>query len=408
MLLVNVVKGDSLYLGATVVAMLALTVLAVARFDYAAGRARRAARREAVLSQYAAELMAAGDEEELFAAARRTATELAGDARADLVMVGQLEPAPGDYDLRAPVEVRGQIVAELVADGDPARLERVHTSLTTVAAQLSLALERERLLETERETAEKLTEQNARLRELDQMKDQFVSSVTHELRTPLTSMVGYLEIVREGEAGELSDDQEHFLEIVDRNCHRLNDLIDDILLTARMDSGRFSLERQRVDLVELASAQVESIRAIAANGDVDVQLVVEDQPPPLWADPMRLGQMLDNLLSNAVKFTPAGGHVIVAVESNGDSARVEISDTGVGIPEDELGQLFERFYRASTATAIKGTGLGLSITRTIVEAHGGTIAVQSEVGVGTTFTVELPVSADGTGETAEPATEVAR
>ena len=240
------------------------------------------------------------------------------------------------------------------------------------------------------------------------MKDQFVSSVTHELRTPLTSMVGYLEIVRDGEAGELSDDQEHFLEIVDRNCHRLNDLIDDILLTARMDSGRFSLERQRVDLVELASAQVESIRAIATNGDVDVQLIVEDNPPPLWADPMRLGQMLDNLLSNVVKFTPAGGKVIVVVETNGESAWVEISDTGVGIPEDELGQLFERFYRASTATAVKGTGLGLSITKTIVEAHGGTIAVQSEVGVGTTFTVELPVAADGTGETAEPATEVAR
>ena len=164
-LLVNVVRGDSLYLGATVVAMLALTVLAVARFDYAAGRARRATRWEAVLSQYAAELMAAGDEEELFAAARRTATELAGDGRADLVMVGHLQPAPGDRVLRAPVEVRGQVVAELVVDGDPARLERVHTSLTTVAAQLSLALERERLLETERETAEKLTEQNARLRD---------------------------------------------------------------------------------------------------------------------------------------------------------------------------------------------------------------------------------------------------
>jgi signal transduction histidine kinase len=408
-LLVRAVRGDPLYVGPTIVAMLAVTGITIARFSYTAGRERRAAAREALLSQYAAELLSASGRDDLLAVAERTAQELLHGGRATLLIPAPGVPSDGEREFRFPVEVRGETVAELLAEDEVGRLDRLRDSLTTVAAQLSLALERDRLLATEREAAEKLTEQNERLRELDRMKDRFVSSVTHELRTPLTSMVGYLELVRDGEAGELSDDQEHFLEIVDRNCHRLNDLIDDILLTARMDSGRFSLERQRVDLVALASAQVESMRAIADNRDVDLQLYVADNPSPLWADPMRLGQMLDNLLSNAVKFTPAGGQVIVAVATNGEGARVDVSDTGVGIPEDELDQLFQRFYRASTATAVKGTGLGLSITKTIVEAHGGTIAVQSEVGVGTTFTVDLPVSAaDETGEVAEPATEVTR
>jgi signal transduction histidine kinase len=406
-LLVRAIRGEPLYIAATVVAMLCLTGLAVARFDYAAGRARRAAARETTLSHYAAELLSATDED-LRLIAERAANELLTGGRARLVIPADGDTPPADHhQLRFPVEVRGDTVAELVADAEPTLLERAHDSLMTVAAQLALALEREQLLATERETAEKLTEQNAKLRELDRMKDQFVSSVTHELRTPLTSMVGYLEIVRDGDAGKLSDDQTRFLEIVDRNCHRLNDLIDDILLTARLDSGRFSLDRQPVDLVFLAEQQVESMRATAEAADVDLRLTVGHHPPDLSADPMRLGQMLDNLLSNAIKFTPAGGHVTVTIDRRGGDAHIEVDDTGVGIPEDEVGRLFERFYRASTATAVKGTGLGLSITKAIVEAHGGTISVRSEVGTGTAFSVDLPVAAvDSECETANLGTEV--
>jgi signal transduction histidine kinase len=406
-LLVRAIRGESLYIAATVVAMLCLTGLAVARFDYAAGRARRAAARETTLSHYAAELLSATDED-LRIIAERTANELLTGGGARLVIPADGDAPPADHhQLRFPVLVRGDTVAELVADAEPTLLNRAHDSLMTVAAQLALALEREDLLATEREAADKLTEQNAKLRELDRMKDQFVSSVTHELRTPLTSMVGYLEIIRDGEAGELSDDQTRFLEIVDRNCHRLNDLIDDILLTARLDSGRFSLERQPVDLVALAEQQVESMRATAEAADVDLRLTVGQHPPDLCADPMRLGQMLDNLLSNATKFTPAGGHVTVTVDRRGDDAHIEVADTGVGIPEDEVGRLFERFYRASTATAVKGTGLGLSITKAIVEAHGGTISVRSKVGTGSTFSVDLPLPAvDSECETASVGTEV--
>ena len=141
------------------------------------------------------------------------------------------EPDAG-HGFIAPVEVQGTELGVLVVDGDAVLVRRARDALTTVAAQLALAIERERLLESERDAAEALAERNAQLVELDRMKDQFVSSVSHELRTPLTSMVGYLELLMDGEAGELGEEQTHFLEIVNRNCLRLNRLVDDILFVA--------------------------------------------------------------------------------------------------------------------------------------------------------------------------------
>jgi signal transduction histidine kinase len=281
----------------------------------------------------------------------------------------------------------------VVADLDPAHLRRVRVSLTTVASQLSIALERDQLLATERATTDSLAQQNEQLRELDRMKNQFVSSVSHELRTPLTSMVGYLELLREGEAGDLNEDQGHWLEIIDRNCHRLNDLIEDILVTSRLDTGRFSLTPESVDLLELVASQVESIGPTAQRRGVRLELVADDALPPLHADGMRLGQLIDNLLSNAVKFTPDGGTVTITLTRERSVARLRVSDTGVGIPAEDVVHLFDRFFRASTAIGVPGTGLGLSIARAIAEAHGGTIAVDSLVGAGTTFTVDLPIGA---------------
>jgi signal transduction histidine kinase len=405
-LAVQGIRGESLYLWANIAAIVALSGLAVARLDLVVDRAERSASREQALRRFATDILEVSGEHELYVAAEHAATELLVNGEASIVDGGELT---GTHELAVPIEVRGETVATLVVDGaDPSTLRRASDSLTTVGVQLSIAVERQRLLATERAAADALSAQNAKLRELDKMKDQFISSTTHELRTPLTSMVGYLEILRDTEAPLNEEEQSHFLEIVDRNCRRLNKLVDDVLLTARMDSGRFSLERQSLDLAQLASTHVESMRATARRAEIDLRLVVGEAPPPLDADPMRLGQMLDNLLSNAVKFTPSGGRVTVTVDTRGGTAHLEVSDTGVGIPEDELGKLFERFYRASTATAIKGTGLGLSITKGIVEAHGGAISVRSTVKAGTTFSVELPLPAvDDPGQTAEfIATEV--
>jgi signal transduction histidine kinase len=264
--------------------------------------------------------------------------------------------------------------------------------LRMAADRAAMAIVHARLFEAERQTAETLARTNEELRELDQMKDLFVSGVSHELRTPLTSMLGYLEILRDGEAGELSDEQQHFIEIVDRNCHRLHNLIDDILFLSRLDSGRFHLERASVDLAQLVAERVESIRPAAEKKRVEVHLDTSDASSQLWADPSRLAQVTDNLLSNGVKFTPEGGEVFVTVRTLDETAQLEVRDTGVGIPEDEAQRLFERFFRASTAQNIQGTGLGLSITKSIVEGHDGTISVRSAVGVGTTVTVDLPLT----------------
>jgi signal transduction histidine kinase len=394
---VQTLRGELLYVPVSIGAVLILTLLAVAAFWSLAADARKAAKRESILSEYAAALLRASGREELFALAEEAAGRLIGDGNARLV-----EPGERGHAFASPLTVQGRLVAELVTDARPSEVRPVRDSLGTIAAELALALDRERLMRIEREAAEALAEQNERLRELDKMKDQFVSTVSHELRTPLTSMVGYLEILLEGEAGELSEDQRRFLEIVNRSCDRLNRVIDDILVVARIDANRLSYEMQDVDLRMLTEEAVESSRMTAVRTGVDLRLSAPDEPVPAWADQTRLNQMLDNLLSNAIKFTPDGGSVSVTLARQRDVAVLQVSDTGIGVPEEEVGRLFDRFFRASTGLTISGTGLGLPIVKSIAEAHGGTIDVESEVGVGTTFTVELPLqSRSPVEETAE-------
>jgi signal transduction histidine kinase len=389
-ILVEVALDEPLHLPSVVVATATIAVLAVIRAEVVARRALRAARRESVLSEYAGELLRTADEAESFAVATRTASQLIEGGNASV----EVNPVVGAHAFTIPVVVDGERVADLVADAKPLTIRRARPSLATVASELAMALDRIRLIEAERAASAALSEQNEQLRELDRMKDQFVSTVTHELRTPLTSMIGYLEILVGSEPDDLShEEQQRFLEIVDRNCRRLNRLVDDILDIARIDSGRFALQRTTVDPASLASERVESIRATAEQKQVELRLTIDSAPPLLYADPMRLGQLLDNLLSNAVKFTPAGGEIGLTLATRGDTLHIEVTDTGVGIPESELDKLFDRFFRASTAANEKGTGLGLSIAKTIAEAHGGGVSVESEVGVGTTFSVDLPVQA---------------
>jgi signal transduction histidine kinase len=393
LVIVQAIRDKPLYLAATLTALVLLANLVVARFTYLAAHASRAADREAALSRYSAELLRAKGTDELIAVASHATTELAGDGQGRLIWSGSDWPA-AEHAITVPVEVRCDTPAVLVADVKPAELRRVRDFLTTVAAGLSLALEREHLHDSLRRAADTLTEQNEQLRELDRMKDQFVGSVSHELRTPLTSMVGYLELILDGEVGPVQGEQRHFLEIVSRNCDRLNRLVDDILFVARVDANRLSLERQWLDLGRLAAESVETARGAAAAKQIDIRSYPDESLPPVWADPTRMTQVLDNLLSNAVKFTPPDGIVAVTFRQHGDVARLEVSDTGVGIPQQEIPKLFDRFFRASTSVATPGTGLGLSIVKSIIEAHGGAISVDSHEQRGTTFTIDLPLQAD--------------
>jgi signal transduction histidine kinase len=229
-------------------------------------------------------------------------------------------------------------------------------------------------------------------RELDRLKDEFVATVSHELRTPLTSMMGFLEMLREGEAGELSPEQARFLGIVYRSSERLQRLVGDLLFIARLDASGLQLHLEDgVHLENVVAEVVESAAADARSHEVDLRLE-RDGDVEVRGDRERLGQLVANLISNAVKFTPAGGNVTARVFADDGNGVVEIEDTGIGIPKAEQERLFQRFFRASTATdqAIPGTGLGLAITKAIAEAHHGRISCRSEPGHGTCFRIEIP------------------
>jgi PAS domain S-box-containing protein len=245
-------------------------------------------------------------------------------------------------------------------------------------------------------------------RETERMKDQFVSLISHELRTPLTSILGYLELVLDDEDEPLTETQAGYLRTVERNAQRLLGLVGDLLFTAQVDAGRFTLTPQDVDLTAVARAAEETARVTASGAGVELRLDVPADGLVVAGDGMRLGQACDNLVSNAVKFTPRGGRVTVSVRAGWRAAdgtvtaerrpgsdpvaQLLVADTGIGIPSGEQGRLFTRFFRASTAqrAAVAGVGLGLSITKAITTAHGGTLDLHSVEGQGTTFVLTLP------------------
>jgi signal transduction histidine kinase len=272
------------------------------------------------------------------------------------------------------------------------RWGRLNKDLTEREHDLDQSERRYRILFEEAEAGRRLlAEQNDRLRNLDRMKDDFVASVSHELRTPLTSINGYVELLIEGEAGELNEEQTSFLGVIRRNGERLLRVVGDLLFAAELDARRVDLERAPVDLAALIADARDTARPHAE--ERQIELVLEAEPVSMVeGDPGRLGQVVDNLLSNALKFTPPGGCVTLRLFGTGEGVHVEISDTGMGISQEDQTQLFERFFRTEQATsaAIQGTGLGLSIVAAIVEAHGGSIDVESQVGFGTTFRIVLP------------------
>jgi PAS domain S-box-containing protein len=258
--------------------------------------------------------------------------------------------------------------------------------------------ERQRLLEAEaaaREAAElaqvNLAEQNVRLQELDDAKSQFISTMSHELRTPLTSIISFAELIMDDER-ELTPDTVSSLSVIQRNAERLLRLVGDLLLVSRLEAGAIPLDLAAVSVPDLVGEAIRSGSATAAERGITLEAAAADGPP-LQADRLRLQQVLDNLLSNAIKYSGQDGRVRVEAAHDDRGWRIDVADDGIGIPADELGQLFGRFVRASNArtAGLPGTGLGLSVVKAITELHGGSVEVRSIVGNGTTFSVFLPI-----------------
>jgi signal transduction histidine kinase len=230
-------------------------------------------------------------------------------------------------------------------------------------------------------------------REVDRMKDEFISVVSHELRTPLTAIRGSLGLLAAGKAGDIPQRGQRMLEIAVQNTDRLIRLINDILDIERIESGKVAMEPAPVNAAELAQGAVDVMLQMAERAGVE--LYVWAEPMHLVADADRLLQVLTNLISNAIKFSPPGTSVQLTVEPRDGEAVFRVSDQGRGIPQDRLESIFERFQQVDSSDSRQkgGTGLGLAICRSIVSQHGGRIWAESEPGQGSTFSFTLPLSA---------------
>ena len=246
---------------------------------------------------------------------------------------------------------------------------------------------------TERvETEEALRRSLERMREVDVVKDAFVSSVSHELRTPITSIHGYLELLVDGTLGELTPDQRMAVEKVASNSERLLGLIDDLLTLSRLQEDGLNLAPKVLDLRRVVTDACSVVAPGVETGGLVLELDLPPEPVPFLGDRDMLERAMVNLVGNAVKFTPRGGRIEVALGPHEDGSQVVVRDTGIGIPLAEQEHLFTRFFRSSLAQreAIPGSGLGLSIAHAVVRKHGGDLRVESVEGQGTTFYLELP------------------
>jgi signal transduction histidine kinase len=228
--------------------------------------------------------------------------------------------------------------------------------------------------------------------QLDRMKTIFLGSVSHELRTPMTAVKGYVELLSDLEAKRLSETGRKYLSIVEANIKRLLGLANDLIDMSRIEVGEIALYCEWVQLEPIAEAAVDTVRKEFEKRGLSLEMQVESDLPQLYLDRHRITQVLLNLLTNAYKYTVEGG-ATVKVSRVAHAVQIEISDTGLGMTEEEQTHVFERFFRAKheVVQKVSGSGLGLTITKSLVELHGGTISFHSEYNVGTTFTINLPV-----------------
>lgn len=238
--------------------------------------------------------------------------------------------------------------------------------------------------------ADEIEQHVGRLHDLSAARSRFVSSVSHELRTPITSMRGYLDLLEGGEAGTLSEEQEKYVKIASRNARELDELITDLLTMSSVQSGKLEVNKDPVNLHELLTDLTVEMKPIGADRGVDVVLV-DTGELIVAGDALRLKQAFGNLLSNSIKYSNEGQAVVVRAFAANRQAVISFVDWGVGIPREDLPKIAEPFFRAGDTDSAPGTGLGLAIAKQMVELNGGRLAVESELGSGSTFTVYLPL-----------------
>jgi signal transduction histidine kinase len=251
---------------------------------------------------------------------------------------------------------------------------------------------RDQLEDKVRERTAELEEANRRLQELDQLKSQFLSTVSHELRSPLTSIKAFAEILLDSPDPDPAT-RIHFFEIINKEADRLTRIITDLLDLARIEGGAVVWKTEPVDLRVIAQEAAAALASLASEKDLQLEVAAGTEPQPVHANRDRMHQVMTNLIDNAIKFSSAGGRVQVRLEAvPGPYVRVAVEDSGPGIPPEHTPRVFDRFYQAGGYQSAAGTGLGLAISREIVTSHGGEIWVDSEPGRGSTFYFTVPRS----------------
>ena len=275
--------------------------------------------------------------------------------------------------------------------------------LSVLASQIGTAIENTRLYtelfnshqDLERRVKER-TQELARLNEeltrLNKVKSDFVSAVSHELRTPLTSIKGYASILMTGKLGDVPLAQKERLEKIDKHSNNLTRLVNNLLDISRIESGKIQMELKEISIKEMLNSVVDIIEPQVKEKNISLKINIKTKSDKIKADPGQLERVFINLVGNAVKFTPQKGKITVYCQDRKDLVEFSVEDTGMGIPRDDVKNVFEEFFRSDNALdqKVKGTGLGLSLVKKIIEAHRGKIWVQSELGKGTRFTFTIP------------------
>lgn len=232
-----------------------------------------------------------------------------------------------------------------------------------------------------------------RLAEVNQMKSEFVSIVSHQLRTPLSSLKWSLNLLMKGKLDKIDNKQEEYLEIIKQSNERMIKLVNDLLDVSRIEQGRLGLRPEKISLSNLVKDLISEMTPLAQANNVLLEMEIDDNLPEVLADPGRLRLAIGNLLDNAIKYIKEKGRVKIKLNKRNNQVKCQIEDNGVGIPENQKNQVFQKFFRSENIMKhqIKGTGLGLFIAKAIIETSGGKIGFISQEGIGSTFWFTLPI-----------------
>ncbi|MGB9716445.1 MAG: ATP-binding protein [Thermodesulfovibrionales bacterium] len=274
-------------------------------------------------------------------------------------------------------------------------LSRLPHAVMTSIREAQDRLELKRAEEQLRQYTAELERANKELKRLDEIKSEFVSIASHELRTPLASIKNAVQLILRGKTGEINENQRKFLQMAERNIDRLTNLLNNLLDLSRIESGKILMNFEEISLRGTIEFSLSSFKAQVDAKSINLLMDVPEDIPNVYGDREKLEQILTNLIGNALKFTPEGGFISVSARPfNEKMVAVSVKDTGIGIPEDQLDKVFEKFHQVegSLTRTVQGTGLGLAITKGLVEAGHGKIWVESKLGKGSTFTFTLPIS----------------